>query len=112
MGAEVGICGYSIHGDRDSIFDGRQFVAKLIHANTIVSASGMVRKQCCDEIGVFPLNMPWAGDWYLWCVFALHTDVAYFAEPMVYYREHELSMTTSFMTQNLGACSADDLSIP
>jgi glycosyltransferase involved in cell wall biosynthesis len=111
-GSEVGICGYSIHGDHDSIFDGRQFVANLIHANTIVSASGMVRKQCYDEIGVFPLNMPWAGDWYLWCVFALHTDVGYFAEPMVYYREHELSMTTSFMNQDLGACSADDLSIP
>jgi hypothetical protein len=56
--------------------------------------------------------MPWAGDWYLWSVFALHYDVAYFAEPMVCYREHELSMTNQLTRTEAAACCDEEISIP
>jgi glycosyltransferase involved in cell wall biosynthesis len=112
-GLEVGILDYSVHAPRDRIFDGRKFLAKrLIKGNAIVAASGMARKECYDKISLFPLDMPWSGDWYLWCVFALCFDVAYIAEPLVCYREHQLSMTTDLMNGKVEKCSSEDIAMP
>jgi hypothetical protein len=58
------------------------------------------------------LNMPWAHDWYLWCVFALVFDVGYFAEPMVCYREHDLSISKSLMRENVENCAAESAAVP
>ncbi len=88
---------YSCHGKEDTIFDGRKFLAKLLEGNSVIAASGMVRKQLYESYGAFPLDLPYAGDWYLWCLFALYADVGYFAEPMVGYREHQLNITNSIM---------------
>jgi hypothetical protein len=56
--------------------------------------------------------MPWAGDWYLWSLFALHHDVAYFKEPMVCYREHGMSMTSQLTRTQAAACCEEEISIP
>lgn len=81
-------------GDVDAVLPGRQFLhEKLLERNFILAASGMVRKRMYIEHGGFPLDLPYAGDWYLWCLFSLHGDVGYLAEPMVCYRDHDLSMT-------------------
>jgi glycosyltransferase involved in cell wall biosynthesis len=114
-GTEICILSYSVHGNRDRIVNGRAFLKKLLRQNTrlgIVAASGMVRRECYEKISFFPLNMPWAADGHLWCVFALHFDVGYFAEPMACYREHELSMTNSVMQGDLQICAAEDLGMP
>jgi glycosyltransferase involved in cell wall biosynthesis len=111
-GKEVGTLDYSLHGSQDKVVDGREFLSKLLKANTIVAASGMVRKECYENVSVFPLDMPWGGDWYLWCVFALHADVGYLAEPMVCYREHELSMTNKLMEEDVDHCTWEDLHMP
>ena len=111
-GQEIETLGYSLQGGNDRICNGRKFLTKLIRANTIVAASGMVRKICYDSISVFPLDMPWGGDWYLWCVFSLAADVGYFAEPMVCYREHDLSMTTKLMKDDVDQCSREDITMP
>ena len=37
---------------------------------------------------------------YVWCVFALHYDVAYIAEPLVYYRSHNINMSKIFTRDN------------
>jgi len=111
-GKETGVLDYSVHGDRDAILDGRRFLEKLVHANTIVAASGMVRKECYDKVGLFPEDMPWGGDWYLWCAFAFYFDAAYFAEPMVSYRRHDMSMTNALLNSDIGACYSDDIRIP
>ena len=111
-GQELDVLDYSVHGDHDAIFDGRQFFAQLVKANTIVAASTLVRRTCYETVSKFPLDMPWAGDWYLWCVFALKFDVGYLAEPMVCYREHELSMTTTLMNRDAGICSSEDVAMP
>jgi glycosyltransferase involved in cell wall biosynthesis len=109
---EIETLGYSLQGNKDRIFDGRKFLPKLIRENTIVAASGMVRKKCYDTVSVFPLDMPWGGDWYLWCVFSLTADVGYLSEPMVCYREHELSMTTKLMKDDVDQCSKEDITMP
>lgn len=102
----------SIHGKSDQVFKGHVFLKKLLRQNTIVAASGLVRRECYEKMGLFPLNMPWAGDWYLWCLFALRYDVGYFAEPMVCYRDHDLSMTKKLWTENVAAVYEDDVAIP
>jgi hypothetical protein len=72
----------------------------------------MARKECYDRVGKMPVDLPWGGDWYLWCAFALHFDVGYFAEPMVCYRRHTSSMTNVLMQENIGGCYSDDIEIP
>ena len=106
------VLAYSKHGNRDRNFHGPTFLKQLIIANRIVAASGIVRRECYDNISVFPLDMPWAGDWYLWCLFALHYDVGYLAEPLVCYRTHQLSMTNTLMQGGLDGCAAEDVAMP
>jgi glycosyltransferase involved in cell wall biosynthesis len=103
---------YSVLGPTDQIINGRTFLNHLIYANTIVAPSAMARKECYEKVSMFPLNMPWGGDWYLWCVFALHYDVAYFAEPMVCYRRHACSMTNQLMDGHVESCSNEDIALP
>jgi len=92
-GEETGLIKWTANGNRDAIIDGRRFLSELIHKNSVAASAGMVRKRCYDELGAFPLDLPYAGDWYLWCLFALNYDVAHCSEPVVCYRLHGLSMT-------------------
>lgn len=108
---ETTLAKYSAVAERDTIFPGREFLKKLTKTNRVIAASGMVRKTVYDKLGAFPLDMPYAGDWYLWCRFALYFDVAYFAEPMVNYRQHELSMTNALMEKDPRVCAREDLSV-
>ncbi len=110
-GVETGLIGYSVYADKDQIIPGHKFLKKLLKGNIVLSASGLVRRECYDQLGAFPLDMPWAGDWYLWCLFALHFDVAYFAEPLVCYREHTSSMTTTLMAERAEACCEEDVGV-
>jgi hypothetical protein len=76
-----------------------------------VNPSVMVRKSCYDNLDVFPLDMPYAGDWYLWGLFALHHDVAFFAEPMVAYRIHRDSLTDALISRDPGICARDEMTV-
>ena len=94
------ILSYSIFRDQDCIVAGRSVLKELFRFNIVPAASGMVRRELYTNEGLFPLSMPHVGDWYLWSRFAFHSNVAYFSEPMVCYREHDLSMTTSALSDN------------
>ena len=88
---------YGSHGPKDRLFEGRRFLQQwLVRGNSVPAAAGLARKTCYQHSGVFPLDIPFAGDWYMWSVFALHADVAYLAEPMVGYRSHDGNMTHDF----------------
>lgn len=108
---ETEIVGWGTLEGPDAILDGRTFLHRLLQSNCVLAPSGLVRKECYDRVGVFPLDLPFAGDWYLWCAFALHYDVAYFSEPMVNYREHSLSMTDTLITDDIRLLSKDDLAV-
>jgi glycosyltransferase involved in cell wall biosynthesis len=103
---------YAVRGDRDRIIPGNLFLKKLLRSNFVLCASGMVRRECYEKISFFPLDMPWCGDWYLWCLFAMHYDVAYFADPMVCYRKHDLSMTNSLWQKSAVACCEEEVAVP
>jgi len=108
---ETGLIAYSRCEPQDCIMSGHVWLRRLIRGNLVVAAAGMVRRECYEQLGAFPLNMPWAGDWYLWCLFALHHDVAYFEEPMVCYRDHDLSMTNQLTRTQALACCEEEIEI-
>lgn len=111
-GAETTVMGrYSERRDRDRIFRGTTLLRRLAQSNFVLTPSVMVRRRCYETIGLYDLSMPWCGDWYLWCLFALHCEVAYFAEPMVCYRDHDLSMTTHMVGKRLDACAAEEITV-
>ena len=111
-GREWETLGYSICWHKDEIFNGRQWLTQLIQRNRIVAASALARKECYEKLGFFPLNLPWNGDWYLWCLFALYSDVGYIAEPMVCYREHDLNITHTLLADAPSHCAAADIAMP
>lgn len=96
---------------KDTIFNGHQFLKILLNGNFIIAASGMVRRTCFETCGAFPLDLPYTGDWFLWCLFAIHFDIAYFAEPMVNYRAHELSMTNYLMNHQSSLALKEGFSV-
>ncbi|WP_407119859.1 glycosyltransferase family 2 protein [Bradyrhizobium sp. STM 3561] len=97
---------------RDTIVSGKKFAKQLLRAgNFVIAASGMVRRECYDKLGAFPLDLPYAADWFLWCLFALHYDVAYFSEPMVNYRKHDLSMTNHLTGEHFAVRFKDGLAV-
>src|SRR5208337_4677214 len=58
---ETRVLPYSRHGDQDAIFDGREFLLKLLKGNFVLAAAGMARKECYEKAGYFPLDIPYAG---------------------------------------------------
>jgi len=110
-GRETGIVSWSIHGTQDAVFKGHSFLEKLILGNCVVAPAGMVRKECYDKVSVFPPDLSNAGDWYLWCVFALHYDAAYLAEPLVYYRSHETNMSKILTQSARHVIIADNIAV-
>jgi glycosyltransferase involved in cell wall biosynthesis len=111
-GKETGVLSYSACWKEDKVVSGHAFLDRLLLANLVPAASGLVRRECYEKISVFPLDMPWAGDWYLWSLFALYHDVGFLSEAMVCYREHPLSMTKHLTDQQIDACSREEVSIP
>ncbi|HZS70264.1 MAG TPA: glycosyltransferase [Candidatus Acidoferrum sp.] len=102
---------YSVQAHRDAVFRGKDFLRRLLSSNSIIAAAGMVRRECYDSVGMFPLDLPYAGDWFLWCVLALRYDVAYCAEPMVAYRLHTACITERILDDNAKVCADNDVMV-
>jgi hypothetical protein len=104
------------------IIRGHDFVKRLLEGNLILAPTAIVRRECYEQMGVFPtapvwageqLDFNWAQDWYLWCLFALSFDVGYLAEPMVCYRLHDLSFTSTLTQyESIRRCVAADIAVP
>jgi glycosyltransferase involved in cell wall biosynthesis len=110
-GRETGVAKYSVLADHDKVFKGHHVLRLLLDANVVPAASGMVKRECYSRCGAFPLDLPFAGDWYLWCLFSLHYDVGFVAEPMVNYRGHDLSMTSQFKESDIKRMAQDSLTV-
>jgi len=111
-GVETHLLQHYYYGDKDRIFDGPEFIETLLLKNGgLLSPAVMVRRDCYEKISMFPQDMPHEGDLYLWLVWALEYKVAYFGEPMVNYRTHELSMMKEFLTQRQKQAFADDVNV-
>ena len=119
-GRETGIQG--TYGDRDRLLAGHDFLKALLEFNRVTAGAAMARRVCYETLSYLPGDIKWAGasvdttwiaDWYLWCLFALSFDVGYLAEPMVAYREHDLSITSTATRQdNVDHCARADIAVP
>lgn len=96
-GDETGVVEWTRPFKKDVVIEGRQFLATLAEGNCISAPSVMVRRRCYETAGKFPLDLPHAGDWYLWCAFSFCGDVAYLSEPMVCYRIHGSNMSSTLI---------------
>lgn len=92
-GQEAGIVEWTQPFLQDMMIEGRRFLRTLARGNCVSAPSCMVRRRCYDAAGMFPLDLPHAGDWYLWCAFAFHGDVAYLVDPIANYRIHSANMS-------------------
>ena len=101
---------HGVNGDTDRIFSGTQFLERLLLANCIPTPAVMVRRTSYDRVGLFPLDLPYAGDWFQWCHHALYGEVGYLAEPMVCYRIHDANMTKEFLARP-AALIADEVAV-
>jgi glycosyltransferase involved in cell wall biosynthesis len=108
---DVGIAEWTDIGNSDQIWDGLAFLRRLVQRNCIVMSGLMVRKECYDKVSLFVLDLPHATDWYLWCLFALHYDVAYLSEPMASFRIHEQSLTSAFNRGGSPVCLLDEVNV-
>lgn len=92
-GKEAGVDGWtSWPGGQDQIISGREIVRRSAYYCAVPAASGLVRKECYDRKGLFRTDLPRTSDYYLWAMFGCMCDAGYFAEPMVYYRQHASNM--------------------
>ena len=87
------------------------FFLRLIDSCCIVMSSAMVRKASLDQVGLFPVDLPYSDDWYIWGRLAMQFGVAYFAEPMILCRYHEASLTTQFSKDFARVCLGDELAV-
>jgi glycosyltransferase involved in cell wall biosynthesis len=98
-------------GPEDQIFDRSSFLQRLVWSNCIVMSSVMVRKDCYDRNGLFPLDLPYACDWYVWCSLAIRHPVAYISDAMACWRIHEESLSTSFLREDAPVRIVDELTV-
>jgi len=95
-GKEAGVDGWTAWpGNKDQIISGREVVRHSAYACAVAAPAGMVRGECYTRKGLFRTDLPRTSDYYLWAMFGAIYDAGYFAEPMVYYRQHSSSMETT-----------------
>ena len=104
---EVGIVQWARPFAADATIPGPQFMRLLAEGNCVCAPSVMVRRSCYETSGLFPLDLPHAGDWYLWCAFAAIGDVAFVAEPLVCYRVHGANMSLNLLDKKMALVRAD-----
>lgn len=111
-GNETGQYDCGDFGPNDNILDGREFIATSLRLGYgLLAPSVLVRRDCYDQISTFPLDMPHQGDWYLWFRWALDYDIAYFCEPMVNYRSHDLNIMKELVGRVPDTVFADEVSV-
>jgi glycosyltransferase involved in cell wall biosynthesis len=97
----------------DAILDGPQLVKDIVDNNfELIAPSAMVRKECYERVTLFPTDMPHRGDSYVWALIAMRYATAYFCEPMVDYRIHDLSMMSTLARENMARVVEDDIAVP
>lgn len=95
------------HGLHDRLLKGEEFFKRL-QRSYCLSCSVMIRRECF-RLGMLPVDLEFGGQWFLWCLLALHYDVGYLAEPMVNQRFHEHYITRTAGRGLLETCR--DMSI-
>jgi len=106
---ERGIIRWANCGDGDCTWNDSTFVLRLLESNCIPFSCVLMRRECLNRVGMFPIDLPFAADWYLWTMLAMRYPVSYLAEPMVISRVHQDSLTTQQSQEYAHICVGDEL---
>jgi glycosyltransferase involved in cell wall biosynthesis len=106
-GEELKVVDWTRPYTSDRTLGGRAFLHELAQGNCVSAPAVLVRRRCYAEAGAFPLDLPHAGDWYLWCAFAMLGDVAYIADPLIYYRVHGTNMSLNLRDTRMALVRGD-----
>ncbi len=101
---------HGVNGTRDRVFSGTEFLERLVVENRVPTPAVMVRKSSYDVVGLYPPELPVAGDWFQWCRHTFCGDVVYLAEPMVCYRLHDSNMSKAHIA-NPAPQIADEVAV-
>lgn len=111
--ADAGVMKSTAPVEHDAVFKGHAFLLDFeLHSDCVPAPAAIVRRECYDKLSVFPLDLPYCGDWYLWCLFALYYDVGYFADPMVSRRFHDANITNYFRAEGIPKYFYNQLEVP
>jgi len=108
---EGGIVRWADCGDQDCTWNDATFALRLIESSCIAFSCVLMRKECLNRVGMFPIDLPFAADWYFWIMLAMHYGVSYLAEPMVFSRVHQDSLTTQHGREYARICVGDEFSV-
>lgn len=73
----------------DGVQAGQVAFRDLIASNAITTSTVVVRRSAQDAAGAFSTSIGASStDWDMWLRIALHSDIAYTAEPVARYRQH------------------------
>ncbi|MGB7727477.1 MAG: glycosyltransferase [Candidatus Acidiferrum sp.] len=108
---ERGFIWWADCGDQDCTWNNSTFVARLFDFNCIAFSCVLLRKECLNRVGMFPMDLPFAADWYLWIMLAMHYEVCYLAEPMVLSRVHKDSLTSQQSRDYARICIGDEIDV-
>jgi len=97
---DYGLNEWTYLGPDDTIFEGKEFLHKLIKRCVVSAGAVMARRECYDKVGLYPSDLVYGEDWHMWCAFAFHYDVGYVAEPMVCYRRPHVNSITYKLSNN------------
>jgi len=111
-GQETRVMPNSSPYSQDMVLQGWVFLKRLLQGCCVSAPAAMARRECYEKVSMFPPHLPYAGDWYLWCAFALHYDVAYYSEPMINRRLHDRNMTKFFEGEGRRTHVANMLEVP
>lgn len=83
------------HWRRDHVVEGCEDCGRYMAVKNIIpNASAVVfRRDLFEEIGGAPEDLGYAGDWMTWTRMLLRRRVAFAAEPLNRYRQHEATVT-------------------
>jgi hypothetical protein len=82
----------------DRIDRNGSLLRRLLLDGCVVNPCGvMVRRSVYEKVGKFTEEIVWGVDWHMWIRVALAGPVAYLAEPLGLYRQHQQSGTSGVM---------------
>jgi glycosyltransferase involved in cell wall biosynthesis len=99
------------NGPNGRIYSSDEFLHESIVNNIVVTPGVLARTECYRRVGFFPLDLPQAGDWYLWNRFAQFGTVGYDAEPGVHYRQHAGSNTAMYRSSKVDVIVHDEVTV-
>jgi glycosyltransferase involved in cell wall biosynthesis len=90
--------------DEDTIDREDVILRHLLLEGCVVNPAGvLVRSAAFDAAGPFTDQIVWGVDWHMWIRIALRFSIAYLAEPLALYRQHQASGTSAVMASGRNA---------